>query len=196
LGRTLVVWRRLGKEHGEGRGFKANPPDVVFAHIQQKAEAFRQTPDDDWRWWRVSDELIVERPFPATGFGPNSVIYYLPRQNWAIIENACFPRLGPDWPWYVHIGSTCFEEAHSCWVFTDLFCDVVVQRDLRTHSVMDLNDLGRALDSGLITGVQLSAALDSTQVLVDMIRAGGFPPAELVQGRHFAAQLLAPDHRQ
>ena len=187
--RTLVVWRRLGKEHGEGRGFKANPPDVVCAHIRQKAAAFRETPDDDWRWWQVSDGLIVERPFPGTGFGPNSVIYYLPQRNWAIIERACFPSLGLDWPWYVHIGSTCFEETHSCWVFTDLFCDVIIQEDLRTHSVLDLDDLAEAYEQGLIDGSQACKALRSTQELVDLVRKGGFPPTELDSRAQWKAAL-------
>ena len=194
--RTLVVWRRLGKEHGEGRGFKVNPPEVVAAHIQQKAAAFRETPDEGWRWWQISDELIVERPYPGIGFGPKSFLYYLPRKKWAIIENACFPNLGEDWPWYVHIGSICHEETHGCWVFTDLFCDVIVQKDLRTHSVLDLNDLAMALDMGLIPNSQLAAALDSTQELVDIIRAGEFPPPELAERQALVAELLIPDDRQ
>ena len=187
--RTLVVWRRLGKEHGEGQGFRVNPSDVVSAHIQRKVTAFRETPDDTWRWWQVTDELIVERPFAAPGFGPESLIYYLPQQNWAFVEHACFAGLGPEWPWYVHIGSTCWDQKHGCWVFTDLFCDVIVGQDLSTHSVLDLNDLARACDIGLVSGAQLTAALDSTQELVDRIRAGQFPPPELGQGRQLAGEL-------
>lgn len=194
--KTLVVWRRLGKEHGEGRGLRINPPDVVSAHIQQKVAAFRKTPDEDWRWWQISEELIAERPFPAPGFGPESVVYYLPKRNWAIIEHARFPGLGPDWPWYIHIGRMSCEQAPGCWVFTDLFCDVIVREDLRTHSVLDLNDLARAHDIGLISDLQLAAALDTTQELVDMIRAGGFPPPALAQRKRIAAELGVPEHRQ
>ncbi|MHC4479621.1 MAG: hypothetical protein ACYS1C_01420, partial [Planctomycetota bacterium] len=88
--RTLIVWRRLGKEHGEGGEFRVNPPDVVAAHIQQKVLAFRNTPEEAWRWWQVSDELIVEWPPLGKGFGAKSLIHYLPALNWAIIEDARF----------------------------------------------------------------------------------------------------------
>jgi hypothetical protein len=189
LAKTLVVWRRLGKEHGHGREFRLNPPSVVRSHIEAKVDAFRQTPDDDWRWWQASDELIVERPLPATGFGSETLIYYLPRRNWAIVEHARFPSLGPDWPWYIHVGSTCWEEAHGSWLFTDLFCDVIVQGDLRTHSVLDLDDLAEAFGIGLISGEQLAAALESTQELVDAIRCGRFPPAELAERETIAAEM-------
>ncbi len=38
---TLVVWRRLGKEHGEETGFRVNPPEVVEAHLREKTLRFR-----------------------------------------------------------------------------------------------------------------------------------------------------------
>jgi hypothetical protein len=33
--KTLVVWRRLGKEHGEHSGFRVNTPDVVKRHLRE-----------------------------------------------------------------------------------------------------------------------------------------------------------------
>jgi len=59
--KTLVVWHRLGKEHGEGKGCRANPPEVVEEHVCGKIKAFRQTPDAQWRWYRLSDEVLAER---------------------------------------------------------------------------------------------------------------------------------------
>ena len=105
MDKTLIIWRRLGKEHGETPKFVVNTPDVVDSHLQDKLDRFRATPDNDWRWWQVSDDLLVERPFPDTGFGPDTCIYYLPRERWVVVENSVFPgRL--DWPWYIHIGDT------------------------------------------------------------------------------------------
>lgn len=72
-GLTLVVWRRLGKEHGEGAEFRLNAPDVVAAHIQNKIEAYRQTPLDDWRWWQLSNEIIVETPLANAGFNSGAI---------------------------------------------------------------------------------------------------------------------------
>jgi hypothetical protein len=177
--KTLVVWRRFGKEHGEGSGFRLNPPEVVSAHIQQKVDRFSQTPADDWRWWQLSDEVIVEKPFVDVGYGPATLICYLPRRNWTIIENACFPSLGEEWNWYAHIGELVYDRIYDCWVFIDLFCDVIIKKDNQTHSVLDLDDLGKVFEMGLITTAQVARILADTQRLVDLARSGGFPPTEL-----------------
>lgn len=79
----MVVWRRLGKEHGEGEGFRLNSPDVVKRHLSEKIERFRP----ERRWHRVSDNVIVEKADPSgAGFGEDTWIYYLQAQRWAVIE--------------------------------------------------------------------------------------------------------------
>ncbi len=178
--KTLVVWRRFGKEHGEGSGFRLNAPEVISAHLQRKVEAFRQTPEDDWRWWQLSDEVIVEKPFADVGFGPSTLIYYLPRRDWAVVENASLPGgLGKEWSWYVHIGDLAYDPIYDCWVFTDFFSDVIIKEDKRTHSVLDLNELGKVFEMGLVTGTEVTRILTATQELIDLVRAGDFPPTEL-----------------
>ena len=62
--KALIVWRRTGKEHGEG-SFRVNPPMVVDEHIRGKVERLRATPEEDWRWWQLSDEVLVEIPEPS-----------------------------------------------------------------------------------------------------------------------------------
>lgn len=178
MDRTLVVWRRLGKEHGEDSGFRANPPDVVETHIRTKVEAFRKTPSADWRWWQVNEDLLVERPNREARCRADGLIHYLPRRNWVILENAEFPNL-VGWPWYVHIGDVAYRADLEAWVFSDLFVDVVVRSDNRTHSVVDLDDLTHAHELGIIDDPVLARSLASTQELVDLIRGGDFPPAEI-----------------
>jgi len=175
--KTMVVWRRLGKKHGEDSGFRLNSSEVVSAHIRSKVEAFRGTPADDWRWWQASEEVIVEKPLAGVGFGPNTIIYYLPHRNWVIVEDADLPGR---WSWYVHIGDITYDQDHSVWVFTDLFCDVIVKKDKSTHSVLDLDELGKALEMGLIANAQMTRILTDTQKLIDLVRSGGFPPMELL----------------
>ena len=172
---TIVVWRRLGKEHGESQGFRVNPPDVVTRHLSEKVERFR----GDGRWMRVSDEIIVEKPDPSgTGFGPDSWIYYFLLKGWAVIEN----HVGdPGWPWYVHIGSTVYSAEHDAWVFTDHFADVTVKQDGFTHSVLDLDDLSEGMELGLLSGSIGSEILRQTQSLVDTIRSGRFPPGDIAK---------------
>ena len=63
--KTLVVWRRLGKEHGERSGFRKNSSDIVDRHLRAKLGAFRKVPDEEWRWWQLNDDVIVEKPCPS-----------------------------------------------------------------------------------------------------------------------------------
>ena len=83
--RTLVVWRRLGKEHGEEAGFRVNPPEIVDKHIQDKVIRFRSADPADWRWWQVDHDVIVERPriaSPSGGFMEETIIYL----GWPLIR--------------------------------------------------------------------------------------------------------------
>ena len=137
MNKTLAAWRRFGREHGEDQGFRVNSADVVRAHIESRVAYFRETADDQWRWWQVNDDLIIEKPV-ATG-GADTIIYYLPAKQIMILENPSFSSL-PDWPWYVHMGTTEFDEKLDAWIFTDLFVDVIVKEDCQTHSIMDLDD--------------------------------------------------------
>ena len=109
-----------------------NPPEVVRAHLESRVSYFRETAEDEWRWWQISDELIIEKPV-ATG-GPDTIIYYLPAKQIMILENPSFSSL-PDSQWYVHMGTTEFDESLDTWIFTDLFVDVVVKEDGLTHSI-------------------------------------------------------------
>lgn len=179
----MVVWRRLGKEHGEGEGFRLNSPDVVKRHLSEKIERFRP----ERRWHRVSDNVIVEKADPSgAGFGEDTWIYYLQAQRWAVIENHTGD---PEWPWYVHIGSTVYETDLKGWVFTDHFADVIVKDDGVSHSVLDLDDLARGLELGLVSGSTGSEILRQTQSLVDTIREGRFPPGELSEREAWKCEL-------
>lgn len=171
--KTLVVWRRLGKEHGEESGFRVNPKDIIDKHIKEKISLFNNTPDKSWRWWQVDESLIVEA-------SENSrTLYYLPRKNWLIIKDFQPNRSNSGWKWYIHVGKTEYSEEYNCWIFTDWFADVIVKDDNITHSVLDLDELGIALKMGLIDSKQITEILSSAQELLDIIRAGSFPPQEL-----------------
>ena len=178
--KTLIIWHRLGKEHGETSGFRVNPPDVVARHLEEKARRFRETPTDQWRWWKVSDELIVEKPCPnGYGFQDDTIIYYLPRMGWGIVQNFHPRALAPDWTWYIHIARMAFDRQLGAWVFTDMLADIVVNADRITHRVLDLDELALARELSLVTEAEMLDALRDTQTLADLICAGGFPPAEV-----------------
>lgn len=177
--KTLVVWRRLGKEHGEDCGYKINSKDIVDKHLNDKVFAFSKTPNESWRWWKVNEKLLIEISDATSGMNSQKTFYYLPQKNWLIVDNFDLENPNSEWKWYIHIGSTAFDKQLNCWVFTDWFSDIIVKDDNKTHSVLDLDELGKALSLGLIDSSQISEILSSTQELIDTIRHGNFPPKEI-----------------
>ncbi len=187
--KTMIVWRRLGKEHGENAGYRVNPDEVVSRHLDDKLDGFRKTHETDWKWWQVNENLLVETSEEINEVGDKTVNYYMPRNNWLIVKNVPYGMNHGGWKWYIHIGSMRHDEERSCWVFTDWFSDVLVKPDNVSHTVLDLNDLARGFELGLITRDEMTEILISTQALVDSIRDGRFPPAEL-EAWHGGAERL------
>jgi hypothetical protein len=181
LEKTLIVWRRLGKEHGEYSGFRINSSETVDAHIRDKVDAFRETPENSWRWWKYSDGLLVEKPLiplDSAAFTENTLIYYFPKQNWVIMQDVLL-RMYRSESWYIHVGDVEYEERYRCWVFTDLFCDVTVAPNGKDHTVLDLDDLAYVFELGLVDGETVRRVLRSTQKAVDMVQQKRFPPKEI-----------------
>ena len=179
MDKTLVVWRRLGKEHGEDCGFRVNTEDIINRHIDDKISASNKTPKDEWRWWRINNKLIVETSKVCSDLYHLKTFYYLPDRNWLIVKNFDSENVESEWKWYIHIGNTSFDKERNCWIFTDWFSDVIVKNDDISHSVLDLDELGYALNLGLIDTRQIMKILSSTQELIDIIRNGNFPPKEI-----------------
>ena len=177
--KTLVVWRRLGKEHGEGQGFQINSNEVIDTHLSTKVEVFRQIPESEWRWWKLAKDIIVEKPVPDVGFTADTLIYYFLEENWAIIENMNFPGLDPKWRWYIHIAEFDYSATYDSWIMTDMFADILVHRDRMAHTVLDLDELADAERLGLITSAQLQLALKSCQDMLDLLRHDDFPPRQI-----------------
>jgi hypothetical protein len=76
---TTIAWRRFGKEHGEGE-FRLNDEATVRTHLEGKVEQARQTPVERWAWYRINDQLLVERVAPPGGT-TQAVLCYLPERN-------------------------------------------------------------------------------------------------------------------
>ncbi|OGG55387.1 MAG: hypothetical protein A3F84_04485 [Candidatus Handelsmanbacteria bacterium RIFCSPLOWO2_12_FULL_64_10] len=187
--KTLVIWWRFGKEHGE-ENFRVNPPGVIAAHLDQKVAAFRATPDALWRWWQVEDGLIVECPGPdAYGFGADTRVYYLVERGLAVIGNIHFPELRDTYRWYIHLADIFYDSVRACWIKKDLFCDIVVEPDGRHHRLFDLGDLGEALKIGLVSPAQVSDILRRTDSFLKRIADGAFPFPEVLRGQGISRKL-------
>ncbi|MFQ6043858.1 MAG: RNA polymerase sigma factor, partial [Candidatus Poribacteria bacterium] len=180
VGSKPVVGSVFGKNFGAfvGKGLKASPPSVVEADIQQKLEQFSQTPEDNWLWWQLSDDLIIEKS-PADA-DTIYTIYYLPQRRWKVVRhNKGGAYFGEELSWYIYIADITYEPAYDCWLVTDLLTQVMVGKDERRHSVMNLDRLAEAFEKELITKNQVVQILRDTQALVDLIRSGNFPPPEI-----------------
>ena len=136
---------------------------------------------------KFSANLLVEKNRLGRG-NPNVLYYHLPKKHWIIVENATISHLGPDWTWYVHIGDVNWNPSLDCWIFTDLFIDILVHRDCRTHTLVDMDDLAQAIDVGLAPLSQVTHILRHTQTLIDSIQSGDFPPPEIMPCREALRQ--------
>ena len=179
--KTLIVWHRFGKEHGEDSGFRKNPPDVVARSIEEKRLAREKTDPRRWEMFSLSDEVIIEFPKRLQYYNDKTTFYYLPRRNWTVMDRHYHRGFDPPWRWYIHIGDISRSDDEEIWVFRDLFTDVLVQGDGHTHKVYDLDDLADVLDKGIIDDADCSRILRYTQDTLNTIQSGAFPPPELAE---------------
>jgi len=191
MNKTLVIWWRYGKEHNPaGDEFRVNPPGVISRHLDEKVAAFRQWPANDWRWWQVDDELLIERADPSGyNYGPDTRIYYLPRRGLGVIENIRRPAPNERWSWFIHLADTYWDAARECWIMQDMFADILVERGGREARVFDLDELGTGLDLGLLTPPQASNVLRDTNAALRAIEAGMFPFPEIARGQAASKEL-------
>ncbi len=186
---TLVIWWRFGKEHGEGSGFRVNPTALIAEHLDKKVARFRNTPTAQWRWWRDGN-ILVERPDPDGNFyGPDSRIYYLVDQGLTIVENIHLPPPRQEWTWYIHLADIFYDEQRQCWINQDLFCDILLTRDGQRYHVMDLADLGTALQIGLLSATTASTILGRTDRVLTSIVQGDFPFVKVKQAQALSHRM-------
>lgn len=186
---TLILWWRVGKEHG-AEDFRINPPELIDDSLAKKAAAFRKTPPDSWRWFQVSEDLIVERWDDSPSHtGPDTRIYYLLERGLSVIENIHLPPPDDKWKWYIHLSDFEFHRGLSCWLMKDLFCDILVENDDRSYHLYDLPDVARALDVGLITKADTRDILKRVDWTVDCLYSGKFPFEEIERGREACKKI-------
>ncbi|MBX3012724.1 MAG: hypothetical protein KF832_14505 [Caldilineaceae bacterium] len=187
--KSVIVWWRFGKEHGEGQGFRLNPQSVIDHHLDTKVAQARQTPADQWRWWS-NGKLLVERPDPTGyGYAADTRIYYLVEQGLTIIENIHLPPPRSAWTWYIHLADIAYDHQRHCWVSQDLFCDILWTADGQRYHLLDLADVGHALRLGLLTAERAARLLTRTDQLLALIAQGQFPLPAVEEARDLCRQL-------
>ena len=181
--KTLVVWWGYGKEH-DGDDLRLNSYEVIASHLDAKIASFRATSSEEWQWWQVDADLLIEHPKPSSRWcGPDTRIYYLVKRGLGIIENIHYPPPDNRWKWYIHLADIFYDPARECWIMKDLFSDILVGGDNRICRVVDLDDLADALDLGLLTLAQTSDVLRRTDLTLTAIAKSTFPFPEIERGR-------------
>ena len=186
--KTLLVWWRFGKEHGE-EDIRVNLPEVIDAHLQRKVARLTQMPQEGWRWWQVSNDLIVERWDDSPAQSPDTYIYYLLKSGITVIENIHLPAPDDNWKWYIQVCDFNYLKELGCWVMKDLFCDICVEADNHSYHLFDLPDLAQALDLGLVSKRETRDILHKVDWVVSQVTRGGFPFPEILEGQEACKQL-------
>lgn len=187
--KTMIVWWRFGKEHGDDE-FRVNPPEVINAHIQRKIDRFRKTPADEWRWYQVDPDLIVERyDTSPEESGPDTRIYYLLNCGLAVIENIHLPPPEDNWKWLIRIADFFYNKEMESWIMKDLFCDICVENDCHTYHMFDLPDLAQALDIHLITRGEARDILKRVDWFLNRVSRRQKPLPEILRGQETCKRL-------
>lgn len=191
---VILVWWRYGKEHellGESKTLRVNSPEIVTTHLDEKIARFRKTPPSEWNWWQVSDNVLVERKMPPynTLLGADTRFFYLVDRGVGVMTNCHFKKPYQDWQWYLHMADIYFDATRDSWIMKDMFCDIIVHRNGFYHRVLDLNDLGTAIDLGLVTGSEAARILHRTNAVVSEISHGHFPFPEIFQAQEACEEL-------
>ena len=107
------------------------------------------------RYWALTDEsvLIVRRPWPT------------PHAEWVVHLADC-RRTGGN---------------PEQWTLTDREIDILVEPNLQTYRIIDLEDFAAALCSGDLASEEAARILTATQLFLDKYLHGGgrFPPAAI-----------------
>lgn len=185
--KVQVIWWRFGKEHGED-DFHINTPITIAQHLDQKAIRARQTPADQWRWW-TDGTVIVEKPTPSIHYGKDTRIYYLIERGLTIVEQIHLPPPRDRWYWYIHLADIFYDAQRRCWISKDLFCDIILDPTGQQYQLMDLADLGNALEIGLITAAETTTILRRTDEAITEISRGNFPFPEIEEARALCRRL-------
>lgn len=85
--------------------------------------------------------------------------------------------------WYVHLVEPRPDPAAGIWRLIDRELDLIVEPDLQTYRVIDLEEFGQTLQAGDLDPAAAARLLANLQQFLDDYLHGGgkFPPAEVVR---------------
>lgn len=135
------------------------------------------------RVWEGEWEGGVLRFDFATDEGRGIRLFALPEKHVMIIHRPWPEELGPYVEWFVHLVDVSLVDAEKgLWEVTDRQIDVIIEKNLQTYRIIDLEDFGAYVAQGKIGVEDAHQLLVATQRFLDEHLHGGsrFPPTEIL----------------
>jgi len=128
-------------------------------------------------WLGHEEEGILR--FDFTNKRGNRRFFVMPDKCVMFADESSLKQVIPNASWYVHLVDAV-EAEPGVWLIEDRELDIIVEGDLRTYRVIDLDDFGRALCEGRISLPDAHRLLKNVQLFLDSyLHQGKFPPEEI-----------------
>lgn len=128
-------------------------------------------------WSGYEEEGILH--FDFTNKRGNRRFFVVPDKCVMFADESSLDQVIPNASWYIHIVDAV-EVEPATWLIKDCELDIVVEEDLRTYRVIDLDDFGQALAEGRISLPDARRLLERVQMFLDSyLHQGKFPPQEI-----------------
>ncbi|MCX5758007.1 MAG: hypothetical protein NTU83_05800, partial [Candidatus Hydrogenedentes bacterium] len=108
--------------------------------------------------------------------------FVLPEECVMLVHRPWPPDFAPYTEWLVHlVDAYAQDEERRVWQVVDREIDIIVEHDLQTYRLIDLNDYGEAIADGRLSLDDARRLLIALQAFLDKYLHGGglFPPAEI-----------------
>ena len=147
-------------------GIESTPITAIFVNDVQTSA-----------WLGHEEEGILR--FDFTNKRGNRRFFVMPDECVMFADESSLEQVIPDASWYIHIVDAV-EVEPATWLIEDRELDIIVEGDLRTYRVIDLDDFGRALCEGRISLPDARRLLERVQLFLDFyLHQGKFPPEEI-----------------
>lgn len=106
--------------------------------------------------------------------------FVMPEKGVMFADESSLKQVIPNASWYIHIVDAT-EPEPGVWVITDRELDIIVEGNLSTYRLVDLDDFGQALCEGRISLPDAHRLLERVQQFLDtyLHQEGMFPPKEI-----------------
>ncbi len=135
------------------------------------------------RIWRGYLECGVIRFDFHTNAGKDVRFFAFPEKHVMLVHRPWPNTIAPYTEWYVHLVDVYEPDPGSVvWEIRDCEIDIIVEENLQTYRIIDLEDFGEAVKTGQISGDDAGRLLGATQEFLDEYLHGGgrFPPKEIL----------------